>query len=284
MPLLIGGATTSRVHTAVKIDPHYAPASCTCCDASRAVGVVGKLMQRAHARRARWPGASRTSTRAAGRGERRERGPSRGPADPGRGRGPRLRLDWAAHTADAAGPAGIHVWRRRTWRHCAGSSTGRRSSRPGACRASTRAILDDARLGAEARRLFADAQEMLDAGAEPAARCGRAASGACCRRPPTATTWCSSPTTAHGRTGRACRSCGSSARSAAGRPNLCLTDFVAPAARGRGRLGGCLRGDRRPGRGRPGAALRTGGRRLPRHPGRSRWPTAWPRPSPSSCT
>jgi 5-methyltetrahydrofolate--homocysteine methyltransferase len=42
-PLLIGGATTSRVHTAVKIAPHYAGGVVHVLDASRAVGVVGGL-------------------------------------------------------------------------------------------------------------------------------------------------------------------------------------------------------------------------------------------------
>jgi len=44
LPLLIGGATTSRAHTAVKIDPTYEHAVIHVKDASRAVGVVGKLM------------------------------------------------------------------------------------------------------------------------------------------------------------------------------------------------------------------------------------------------
>ena len=45
IPLLIGGATTSRVHTAVKIEPHY-PAGVTVyvTDASRAVGVCSNLL------------------------------------------------------------------------------------------------------------------------------------------------------------------------------------------------------------------------------------------------
>jgi 5-methyltetrahydrofolate--homocysteine methyltransferase len=43
IPLLIGGATTSRVHTAVKISPAYSQAVVHVADASRAVGVVGKL-------------------------------------------------------------------------------------------------------------------------------------------------------------------------------------------------------------------------------------------------
>jgi 5-methyltetrahydrofolate--homocysteine methyltransferase len=43
VPLLIGGATTSRVHTAVKIAPGYSEPVVHVLDASRAVGVVGNL-------------------------------------------------------------------------------------------------------------------------------------------------------------------------------------------------------------------------------------------------
>jgi len=44
IPLLIGGATTSRIHTAVKIDPKYSNAVVYVPDASRAVGVAGELL------------------------------------------------------------------------------------------------------------------------------------------------------------------------------------------------------------------------------------------------
>jgi 5-methyltetrahydrofolate--homocysteine methyltransferase len=44
VPLLIGGATTSKAHTAVKIAPGYARSVVHVLDASRAVGVVSKLM------------------------------------------------------------------------------------------------------------------------------------------------------------------------------------------------------------------------------------------------
>ena len=44
MPLLIGGATTSRAHTAVKIEPNYSGAVVYVTDASRAVGVAGSLL------------------------------------------------------------------------------------------------------------------------------------------------------------------------------------------------------------------------------------------------
>ncbi len=43
IPLLIGGATTSRVHTAVKIEPNYKGPTVHVIDASRAVGVAGNL-------------------------------------------------------------------------------------------------------------------------------------------------------------------------------------------------------------------------------------------------
>jgi 5-methyltetrahydrofolate--homocysteine methyltransferase len=44
IPLLIGGATTSRAHTAIKIAPHYQGPVVYVPDASRAVGVVTKLL------------------------------------------------------------------------------------------------------------------------------------------------------------------------------------------------------------------------------------------------
>jgi 5-methyltetrahydrofolate--homocysteine methyltransferase len=44
LPLLIGGATTSRQHTAVKIAPHYASTVVHVLDASRAVSVVSQLL------------------------------------------------------------------------------------------------------------------------------------------------------------------------------------------------------------------------------------------------
>ncbi len=44
LPLLIGGATTSEIHTAVKIEPHYSKAVIHVKDASKAVGVVSNLL------------------------------------------------------------------------------------------------------------------------------------------------------------------------------------------------------------------------------------------------
>src|SRR3954451_17969909 len=44
LPLLIGGATTSKQHTAVKIAPEYGQPTVHVLDASRVVGVVSDLL------------------------------------------------------------------------------------------------------------------------------------------------------------------------------------------------------------------------------------------------
>ena len=44
IPLMIGGATTSQKHTAVKIEENYSGPTIHVIDASRAVGVVGNLL------------------------------------------------------------------------------------------------------------------------------------------------------------------------------------------------------------------------------------------------
>ena len=50
LPLLIGGATTSRAHTAIKIAPHYSQPVVHVLDASRAVPVTTSLLRRRQGR------------------------------------------------------------------------------------------------------------------------------------------------------------------------------------------------------------------------------------------
>ena len=45
IPLLVGGATTSKIHTAIKIEPHYGGITTHVLDASRGVGVVNNLLK-----------------------------------------------------------------------------------------------------------------------------------------------------------------------------------------------------------------------------------------------
>jgi 5-methyltetrahydrofolate--homocysteine methyltransferase len=72
LPLLIGGATTSRAHTAVKIAPRYSAPVVHVADASRAVGVVSELLGERSAAYAASVAADQEATRVerAGRRER----------------------------------------------------------------------------------------------------------------------------------------------------------------------------------------------------------------------
>ena len=54
LPLLIGGATTSRVHTAVKVAPNYSGAVIHVLDASRSVPVVSNLLSENEAERKKY--------------------------------------------------------------------------------------------------------------------------------------------------------------------------------------------------------------------------------------
>ncbi len=93
-PLLIGGATTSRVHTAVKIEPRYRGATVHVADASRAVGVAGSLLD---PRR----GSSYAAELRESYEEVRRRRAARGRRAPllalQAARANRLRLDWESH-------------------------------------------------------------------------------------------------------------------------------------------------------------------------------------------
>jgi 5-methyltetrahydrofolate--homocysteine methyltransferase len=105
LPLLIGGATTSRAHTAVKIAPNYSEPVVHVLDASRAP----------------------TTTRCARRTRRRSKrsSPSRPPA-PGA-----PRSSGVPRTCPSQVLPAYARWTTFRWRHCASLSIGRRSSIPG---------------------------------------------------------------------------------------------------------------------------------------------------------
>jgi 5-methyltetrahydrofolate--homocysteine methyltransferase len=158
IPLLIGGATTSRVHTAVKIEPNYGKGVIYVPDASRAVGVVGQLL------------GERTSTdyikgvqdEYRGIREKHGRGKRTGPRQTIAGaRANKAKIDWAGYQPPRPKFLGTRAlngydlgelsqyvdWGPffATW-ELAGSFP---------------QILDDAVVGEAARAVYADAQAML---------------------------------------------------------------------------------------------------------------------------
>ena len=159
IPLLIGGATTSRVHTAVKIAPFYEPGVFYVQDASRAVSVIGALINP----------ATREGAAAKVREEyekvrlAREAAATKKKLMPlAEARANALRLDWSGYEPPQPVRPGLHVLENfdleklrpyidwtpffHTWR-----LPGRYPR-----------ILDDPEAGAEARRLLDDAQTILD--------------------------------------------------------------------------------------------------------------------------
>ena len=99
LPLLIGGATTSRQHTAVRIAPAYGRETVHVLDASRVVGVVSDLLDPERPRRARRRQPGRAG--AAARPARREGAPAAADARGGAREPPAARLRRAAG-------AGVH--------------------------------------------------------------------------------------------------------------------------------------------------------------------------------
>jgi len=107
MPLLIGGATTSRAHTALKIDPHYTAPTVWVKDASRAVGVAQSLISRDMR-------AAFVAANDADYAEIRERHKNRGDAKRlvslEKARGQRFDGGWAGYVPPAPHQPGLHVF------------------------------------------------------------------------------------------------------------------------------------------------------------------------------
>jgi len=159
LPLLIGGATTSKVHTAVKINPNYTKGqSVYVVDASRAVGVASALLSNDNGPSYVKDVRSEYEEMAARHWRANEK-KVRLPLESARAN--RLKLDWNRYTPTKPAFLGTRVFQGydlaelvpyidwtpffQTW-ELAGKYP---------------AILDDDKVGEEARKLFDDAQVML---------------------------------------------------------------------------------------------------------------------------
>ena len=107
IPLMIGGATTSRAHTALKIDPHYKSPTIWVKDASRAVGVAQSLISD----ELRGPFvAANEADYADIRQRHRNRGDAKRLVSLEHARGQRFTCDWAQYTPPAPKQPGLHVF------------------------------------------------------------------------------------------------------------------------------------------------------------------------------
>ena len=158
VPLLIGGATTSRAHTAVKIEPHYHGPTVWVKDASRAVGVAQNLI-----------GAeSRGDFVAKVRGEYvqvREQHAGRRAHTKWltleQARANKARIDWSGYTPPVPQFLGIKVFEHFSLEEIARYIDWTPFFHSWEMHGSYPKILDDADKGEEARKLFEDAQRTL---------------------------------------------------------------------------------------------------------------------------
>jgi 5-methyltetrahydrofolate--homocysteine methyltransferase len=157
LPLLIGGATTSKVHTAVKIAPNYTGPTVHVNDASRAVGVATRLASKG------LRGALTTEVRAeytaiAARHNEGERdGLTLAEA-----RANHARIDWAVYTPPAPRTPGVTVIDDVTFDELAACIDWSPFFAAWDLRGAFPRILEDATVGEAARTVYDDARRMLD--------------------------------------------------------------------------------------------------------------------------
>jgi 5-methyltetrahydrofolate--homocysteine methyltransferase len=160
IPLLIGGATTSRVHTAVKIHPKYERGQAVyVTDASRAVGVVGNLLS-ADAKPDYIETLQAEYHKVTQAHERSEREKQRLPL--ARARSNAHRTDWSAYTPPKPSFFGTRVFDTWSVEELARYIDWTPFFQTWEMKGRYPKILDDEKQGAAARQLFDDAQAMLD--------------------------------------------------------------------------------------------------------------------------
>jgi 5-methyltetrahydrofolate--homocysteine methyltransferase len=159
LPLLIGGATTSRAHTAVKIAPGYRHEAVHVIDASRVVGVASQLLNRetrpAFAAKNREEQAKLREEFA----RRNEQAKSLTLAEARANRAP---IDWAAARIDTPEKTGIQVFDDVPLQEIVPFIDWSPFFHAWELRGRFPRIFDDEFVGAQAKELYDDAQKLLE--------------------------------------------------------------------------------------------------------------------------
>ncbi|TDB27862.1 methionine synthase [Stenotrophomonas sp. ATCM1_4] len=158
MPLMIGGATTSRAHTALKIDPFYSAPTVWVKDASRAVGVAQSLIS-SDLRDAFV--AANDADYADIRNRHRNRGDAKRLVSLEHARGQRFTCDWAQYTPPTPASPGLHVFDDYPLEDLLSVIDWTPFFQAWELAGKFPAILTDEIVGPQASDLFKDAQAML---------------------------------------------------------------------------------------------------------------------------
>ena len=159
IPLMIGGATTSRAHTAVKIEQHYDGPVVWVKDASRAVGVAQNLiseefkesfveeLRREHERVRKTHAGRRATTKWLAIEDARAN---------------KTKIDWAGYTPPVPNDLGLQIFDDMPLEFLVPYIDWTPFFHAWEMRGSYPKILNDPHKGKEARKLYDDAREMLD--------------------------------------------------------------------------------------------------------------------------
>jgi len=159
LPLLIGGATTSRVHTAVKISPNYHRSQAIyVTDASRAVGVVSGLMSPTERPIAIAKVRDEYTKMAASYARGQEEKARTSIKD---ARANRLKLDWSTYAAPHPSFLGVKTFNSYDLGELAGHVDWTPFFHAWELKGTYPRILQDDKYGEAAASLFEDAQAML---------------------------------------------------------------------------------------------------------------------------
>lgn len=159
LPLLIGGATTSKMHTAVKIDPAYAKGPVVhVIDASRAVGVVQELLS--HERRDAYAQGIRADYRQMAE-KRRTGRVDRERITIADARANKAKIDWAGYQPPKPAFEGIRTFADYPLQELIDRIDWQPFFATWELRGRFPDILDDPKVGEAARPLWNDAQDML---------------------------------------------------------------------------------------------------------------------------
>lgn len=158
IPLLIGGATTSRAHTALKIDPHYDAPTVWVKDASRAVGVAQSLIS--PDLRSAFVAAN-DSDFAEIRARHRNRGDAKRLVSLEKARGQRFDGGWDSYTPPTPIKPGLTAFDDYPLQELVDCIDWTPFFSAWELAGRYPAILDDEIVGKQARDLFRDAQAML---------------------------------------------------------------------------------------------------------------------------
>jgi 5-methyltetrahydrofolate--homocysteine methyltransferase len=160
IPLLIGGATTSRVHTAVKIDPNYRRGQTVHVnDASRAVGVASSLLSKSAG--ADFAAQVRREYEEVARNHAARSGPGRR-LSLAEARANGLKTDWANYAPPAPNFFGVRSYAAYDLRELARYIDWTPFFSTWELVGKFPSILEDDKVGEAARGLYADAQKMLE--------------------------------------------------------------------------------------------------------------------------